>query len=101
MAQRPAFFIGNGVICKKEVDFEWAPGFSASQKKKNVERMHEQLSASGECLEVSTKSDVSLGNRLSAFNLKIDGIALENWFQAGKVFELVGPYTDLLTVSPV
>ena len=73
-------------------------GWRLSQKKKNVARLHEALG--GECLEVSTKSDVVIGTKLSAFNLKLDGHTLENIFQSSKVFENGGPYRDLLNVSP-
>ena len=52
-----------------------------------------------ESLEVSTKSNEKLGQRLSAFNLKIDTkigeITIESAFQGSKVFEHGGPYTDI------
>lgn len=51
-------------------------------------------------LEVSAKNREVLGRMLSAFNLKLDGCALENVFQSGKVFEHGGPYPDLLDVPP-
>ena len=51
-------------------------------------------------LEISTKSPVPLGVKMSAFNLKLDGITLECVFQSSKVFEHGGPYTDLLEKSP-
>ena len=98
MATRPGFYILNGKVTWKKGDFEWAGGFAVSQKKKNVARLHEALG--GECLEVSTKSDVVIGTKLSAFNLKLDGHTLENIFQSSKVFENGGPYRDLLNVSP-
>ena len=98
MATRPGFYILNGQVTCKKGDFEWAGGFAVSQKKKNVARLHEALG--GECLEVSTKSDVVIGTKLSAFNLKLDGHTLENIFQSSKVFENGGPYRDLLNVSP-
>lgn len=98
MATRPGFYILNGQVTCKKGDFEWDGGFAVSQKKKNVARLHEALG--GECLEVSTKSDVVIGTKLSAFNLKLDGHTLENIFQSSKVFENGGPYRDLLNVSP-
>jgi hypothetical protein len=73
-----------------------------SQKKKNVASMHASAATLGysPVLEVSTKSDEKLGQRLSAFNLKVhlaDGrtVPLECAFQGGKVFERGGPYVDL------
>lgn len=98
MATRPGFYILNNQVTYKNANFEWAGGFAVSQKKKNVARLHEALG--GACLEVSTKSDVVIGKKLSAFNLKLDGYPLENVFQSSKVFENGGPYRDLLNVSP-
>ncbi len=50
-------------------------------------------------LEISTKSDELLGQRLSAFNLKIETdmgeISVEAAFQGSKVFEQGGPFTDI------
>ena len=50
-------------------------------------------------LEVSTKSEDLLGQRLSAFNLKIKTdigeISIEAAFQGSKVFERGGPYKDI------
>jgi hypothetical protein len=83
------------------VSFTWAGGFAASQKKKNIVAMHEAASSKGlsPVLEVSTKSEDKLGQRLSAFNLKISTpvgeISIECAFQGSKVFERGGPYTDL------
>jgi hypothetical protein len=55
-------------------------------------------------LEVSTKSEERLGQRLSAFSLKINTsrygeISLESAYQGSKVFERGGPYTDLYSVD--
>jgi hypothetical protein len=72
------------------------------QKKKNVAGLHEAAARAGysPVLEVSTKSDEKLGQRLSAFSLKVGSdiagkIPLECAFQGSKVFEYGGPYTDL------
>ena len=83
--------------------FEWFPGFAVSQKQKSVESLHRavlQENADARPLEVSTKSRVPAGVRLSAFNLKLDHHTLENIFQSAKVFEHGGPYSDLLDVPP-
>lgn len=52
-------------------------------------------------LEISSKSYLPLGVKLSAFNLKITIgsviTTVESAFQSAKVFERGGPYTDLLT----
>ena len=98
---------GNRLVREISVAFEWHSGFAASQKQKNVAALHDAASALGlsGVLEVSTKSDVPLGVALSAFNLHV-GIApnrtapVENAYQASKVFEGGGPFTDLYAVSP-
>ena len=51
-------------------------------------------------LEVSSKSEVRVGKEIGAFSLELDGIFLENVFQAAKQYENGGPYLDLLNVSP-
>ena len=98
MAVRPAWKTTGTRIFSRDFSFEWNPGFAVSQKKKNVVNLHNAIKDN--CLEVSTKSDKELGRKLSAFNLKLDGYTLECVFQAAKVFENGGPYTDLLYVSP-
>lgn len=73
-----------------------------SQKKKNVLELHAAAAERGyvPLLEVSTKSEEKLGQRLSAFNLKVEldeggVISLECAFQGSKVFENGGPFTDI------
>jgi hypothetical protein len=104
MAKRPVFIPAPGrdrLVDKVEIEFVWNPGFAPVQKKKNIVSLHENARKEGlhPLLEVSTKADDPLGQRLSAFNLKIetqDGpISLEAAFQGSKVFEEGGPYTDL------
>ena len=101
MAERVFFFIENHMVKTGSVIFEWFPGFSVSQKQKSIASMHQTISRLGKnVLEVSTKSPTVLGQKLSAFHLKLSGHCLENIFQSGKVFSCGGPYTDLLEVSP-
>jgi hypothetical protein len=110
MAERPIFVPWpTGLRLVKEVPFTfaWNPGFAPVQKKKNVRALHEAARAGGygPLLEVSTKSDVVLGQRLSAFNLKVrhrdlGEIPLECAFQGSKVFERGGPHPDLYSVEP-
>ncbi len=104
MAKRPVFIpIGKPGHLVEEVlvDFEWNPGFALIQKKKNVAALHESADKEGlsPLLEVSTKSDERLGQRLSAFSLKVETdigkISLEAAYQGSKVFEKGGPYTDI------
>ena len=101
MAERPYFFIKNNHICTGSAEFEWFPGFAVSQKQKSIESFHRAIRKKGRNpLEVSTKSPSTLGRKLSAFNLKLNGHYLENLFQASKVFSAGGPYLDLLDVEP-
>jgi hypothetical protein len=104
MAKRPVFiplFKPEHLVDEVQIDFTWNPGFAAVQKKKNVVALHDVAKSKGlfPLLEVSTKSDEKLGQRLSAFSLKIKSeigeISIESAFQGSKVFELGGPYTDI------
>lgn len=102
MASRPAWSVAeDGILCKN-FDFCWNGGFALVQKQKNVRALHESIlhAEGGKALEVSTKGPEVLGQRLGAFSLKLGGIPLENVFQAAKVYEEGGPYTDLLLCSP-
>jgi len=104
MARRPVFIPVNRhdhLVNEIEIEFSWSPGFAPVQKKKNITALHEAAEGKGlyPLLEVSTKSDELLGQRLSAFSLKIEtdvgAISIESAFQGSKVFENGGPYTDL------
>ncbi len=104
MASRPVFIaVGHPdhLVREVPVSFAWNPGFAPIQKKKNVAAMHEAARSNGlaPLLEVSTKSDEKIGQRLSAFNLKIETsigrISVESAYQGSKVFERGGPYTDI------
>lgn len=102
MASRPAWTYCNNRIEKCDFEFAWNGGFAVSQKRKNIAALHGAIQKKfGEnALEISTKSESEFGQRLSAFNLKLDRVLLECVFQSGKVFEKGGPYLDLLNVSP-
>jgi hypothetical protein len=105
MANRPVFIpVFNKEQLFKEVDieFKWNPGFAAVQKQKNIKALH--ANANNEnifpLLEVSTKSSELLGQRLSAFNLKIKtedfgNISIESAFQGSKVFKKKIQYSDI------
>ena len=88
----------NNKVVRLNYDFVFNPGFSKSQKQKNVEALHASIGKKS--LEVSTKSIDNLGIKLSAFNLKLHGIPLECVYQSSKKYENGGPYTDLMFVSP-
>ncbi len=110
MANRPIFIS----LCKtdhlvKEIyfDFKWNPGFAVVQKKKNILALHEAAAKAGyePLLEVSSKSEDILGQRLSAFSLKIETkigpISIESAFQGSKVFEHGGPYKDIYKYTSI
>lgn len=108
MAERPIFLpMQAGPTLVREVSFDipWAGGFAPVQKRKNVKSLHEAAAKSGYAplLEVSTKSEIVVGQHLSAFHLKVHSnagmVSLEAAYQSSKVFERGGPYTDLLTVD--
>lgn len=106
MAMRPVFVPGKR---KNEADvymteLQWNSGLSVSQKRKNINALHEahrRRFPESKVLEISSKSENPLGVALSAFNLKMavpgleQRVPLECVFQGGKVFSAGGPYTDL------
>lgn len=108
MAQRPIYipcFTGNLLVKTSMVDFKWHAGMAASQKQKSIAELHSASKELGLCkspLEISSKSTVELGIKLSAFNLSVKTeklgkvFTVETAFQASKVFQNGGPYTDLL-----
>ncbi|MNS63897.1 hypothetical protein D3C72_970040 [compost metagenome] len=109
MAERPVFVPstkGSRLVVEVPVEFAWHSGMAPSQKKKNVAELHNAARARGlnNLLEVSSKSDMEIGRRLSAFHQKVlvDGrrVPLESVFQSSKEFEFGGPYTDLLFSEP-
>jgi len=111
MASRPIFLPASEppYFLEVLVEFQWHPGFSISQKQKSVRSLHcaaMQQQICSQPLEISSKSELELGNRLSSFNLKVllpsgKTTPVENLFQSSKVFEDGGPFTDLLVgVAP-
>ena len=105
MAKRPVFIPTPDrpdLVLELMVELAWHPGFAISQKRKNIVALHESAAGAGysPLLEVSTKSEEKVGQRLSAFNLKVRAdwlgeVPLECAFQGSKVFERGGPFTDL------
>lgn len=107
MANRPLFLPAKtgGLVNEVDIDFKWFPGMSVSQKQKSIVSLHaaaSELLKIEKILEISTKSNCDIGVRLSAFNLSFITVkykrcfSVEVAFQASKVFELGGPYQDLL-----
>ena len=107
MTARPVFMPGKTADTPFEevsVAFKWHGGFALSQKLRNIDGLHAGFLArfpGRRMLEISTKSDQPIGQALSAFNLKLDlpvtGIvALESAYQASKVFQNGGPFSDVM-----
>lgn len=84
----------------------WHGGFAVSQKQKNIAELHAKAKELGidPVLEISTKSPLEVGRRLSAFNLKIDvhGVmkSLESVYQSSKVFAHSGQHELLMDLDP-
>lgn len=113
MAERPVYiprYKGNLLVETQYVEFVWFPGLAPSQRKKSVASLHEAV-ITGKVglrpLEVSSKSEESLGVALSAFNLKVvtekykREFTVETAFQSSKKFEKGGPFKDLLYGSSI
>ena len=109
MTYRPVFVpLMTGSLLVEECAFEikWAPGFADVQKKKNINSLHEEAKRHGidRVLEISTKSDEEVGQKLSAFNIKlyVDGrdCYLESVYQGSKVFKYGGPHEEIFDLSP-
>ena len=96
MAIRPIFipsFDKKELFREEEIEFKYYNGFAVSQKQKCIKSLHEHANDKGykNILEVSTKSETLLGQKLSAFNLQIETenyglISIESAFQGSKVF---------------
>lgn len=106
MAKRPVFVAEryeSSFVKEKEISFEWFPGFSVKQKQRSIDSLHENAKKQDitlKLLEISSKSTDELGVALSAFNLIIKAkngkqFSVETAFQASKVFQNGGPFSDL------
>lgn len=83
------------------VDFNWIK----QNQKLNAIALQDAAKRLGiyPILEVSTKSDELLGQKLSAFNLKLDTpvgrLSVESVYQGSKVFEFGGPFIDIYSMN--
>ena len=111
MAVRPIFlplFGDLDHVKEATISFDWFPGFSVQQKQRSVASLHSNACEKKICkmpLEVSSKSALSLGVELSAFNLMMTtqhypSAPVEVFFQGSKKFLEGGPYSDLYGRSP-
>lgn len=111
MAERPVYkYCLDKTYCKEvNIEFIYNKGFAPSQKLKNIAALHnsyKKIFPEERVLEISTKSPIELGYKLSAFNLQLrlnngKKVAVENVFQSSKVFESGKQYLDLLDCSPL
>jgi len=108
MAKRPIFIPLDDYpyVEEREFEFEWFPGFAITQAQKSIRSLHRAAEKNGiaPILEISSKSPLSLGVNLSAFNLMVEfstghSMSVECAFQGSKVFEFGGPYQELYKVS--
>lgn len=106
MANRPIFIPksnGNLLVAAIPIQFTWHPGMSTSQKQKSIRSLHDAATRTrglAKILEISSKSEMEWGVKLSAFNLmykmpNAQQASVEVLFQGRKVFAQGGPYTDI------
>ncbi len=107
MAQRPVYIPMNCTpfVKTENVEFKFFPGFSEIQKMRNIKGLHTAFLAKNpdlRLLEISSKSSVPLGIKLSAFNLQIllpksgKRVSVESAFQSSKIFVGGKQFVDLL-----
>lgn len=109
MAIRPVFVIAptkSSFVSEINVEFTWVPGMAITQKQKSIDSLHQVAEKMGlnPILEISSKSRIPLGVRLSAFNLRMrlkNGLvsSVESVYQGSKVFKDGGPFVDLYKVN--
>lgn len=111
MAKRPYFCAckdSHFIFSESRAEFQYHPGFAKIQKQKNIEALHQSIlnaNPRAKILEVSTKSSLRIGQRLSAFNLQWHinqkSYPVECIFQGCKTFVKGGPYKDIILKTPL
>ncbi len=113
MAVRPIFtpsFSGPTLVNTHHIQFEWFPGMAKSQSQKSIASLHQAAKDKlkiDRVLEISSKSPVEIGVKLSAFNIIIktrkygQEFSLECAYQSSKVFEKGGPFKDILNAKSI
>ena len=107
MAQRPVYVSAEiaPYVKTANVEFKFFNGFSETQKMRSIKSLHDAFLEKNpdlRLLEISSKSAVPLGIKLSAFNLQIvlpksgKSVSVESAFQSSKVFEGGKQFVDLL-----
>ena len=111
MSVKPIFIsINRPPYCKTyEADFEYNKGLATAQKQKNILAIHDVFSSKypgKQILEISAKASEPLGLALCAFQLEKQvpslekSIAVENIYQASRVFENGGPFLEIYDLKP-
>lgn len=104
MAKKMVFIYDDDKVYNEElIEYEFVKGLALSQKKKNVLNLHKQIEKKYpnlKILEISTKSNNSLGVGLSAFNLQLYGKAVETLFQSSKVYADGTSLKSYIDLSP-
>ena len=103
MAGRPVFVpsvVGTQLVQEVQVRFLCIRARALPKKEKcSRTAPRPQRHGLSPLLEISSKSDLAVGQKLSAFHLKIEAegemTTVECAFQGSKVFELGGPFPDL------
>ncbi len=110
--QKPVFMprVNSDNLVKTDmVRIERHVGFASRQKKKTINDMHQVIRKKygfSNVLELSSKSGNKLSFLLNPLSLQLTDKSsgqhhsVENIFQASKVFERGGPFTDLLEAPP-
>lgn len=110
MALRQCYIASNSHVSTHDIEFKYYRGQYITQKQKCIRSLHETIVDTSEVrkdqlLEVSSKSEVSLGIALSAFNLSTKTkkhnikYTVESAFQSSKVFEGNVQYKDIIELS--
>ncbi len=99
---RVVFFAGGNDKYYSEIviPFTWHMGMSWQVKQRSSLSLRDSIISkypNKKVIEISTASDnYELGKKLSAFNLILNNIPVENLFQGSKVFsDNAGPFTDI------
>lgn len=105
MATRPVFFpalpataMRSGIVTQV-FEFLWVPGQAHVQRQKCARSLQSAILAelpTARPLEISSKSDETLGVQLSALNLSFaDGVSVETRYQSAKCFtDGIGPFPE-------
>jgi len=109
--KRPVFVVSDRedmLVEEIQVLFDWFPGMSLDQRRKNIESLHKkflQIHPGKRILEISTSSPEEIGRATSSFKLKMlyegQQKPIEVIYQASKVFRNGEQFLDLLDKSPL